>query len=89
MILNNYNTIRKLKDLIGEKLTIDIILEIHSSITKNTLNSPGQEGQFRKSNDIVVVNSNGDIVRAENFDGILSKLIAEGQKAIIQQQAFH
>ena len=62
MILNNYNTIRKLKDLIGEKLTIDIILEIHSSITKNTLNSPGQEGQFRKSNDIVVVNSNGDIV---------------------------
>ncbi len=62
MILNNYNTIRKLKDLKDKKLTIDLILEIHSSITKNTLNNPNQEGQFRKSNDIVVVNPNGDVV---------------------------
>ena len=62
MILNNYNTIRKLKESKGEKLTTELILEIHSSITKDTLSDPSQEGQFRKSNDIAVVSSSGDVV---------------------------
>lgn len=62
MILNNYNTIKKLNELKGEKLTIELILEIHSSITKDTLRDPGMEGQFRKSNDIVVVSSSGEVV---------------------------
>ena len=62
MILNNYNTIKKLNELKGEKLTIELILEIHSSITKDTLSDPGMEGQFRKSNDIVVVSSSGEVV---------------------------
>ncbi len=74
MILNNYNTIRKLKDLIDKKLTIGLILEIHSSITKNTLNSPSQEGQFRKSNDIVVVNSNGDVVHIGVVPTLVSRM---------------
>jgi Fic family protein len=62
MILNNYNTIKKLNELKGEKLTKELILEIHSSIMKDTLNDPGMEGQFRKSNDIVVVSSSGEVV---------------------------
>lgn len=62
MILNNYNTIKKLNQLKGEKLTIGLILEIHSSITKDTLSDPGMEGQFRQSNDIVVVSSSGEVV---------------------------
>ncbi|MDO8726179.1 MAG: Fic family protein [Candidatus Methanoperedens sp.] len=62
MILNNYNTIKKLNELKGEKLTIELILEIHSSITKDTLIDPDMEGQFRRSNDIVVVSSSGEVV---------------------------
>ncbi len=62
MILNNYNTIRKLKESKGEKLTTELILEIHSSITKDTLSDSNQEGQFRKSNDIAVVSSSGEVV---------------------------
>lgn len=62
MILNNYNTIRKLKELKGEKLTTELILEIHSSITKDTLSDSSHEGQFRKSNDISVVSSSGEVV---------------------------
>ena len=62
MILNNYNTIKKLNELKSEKLTKELILEIHSSITKDTLIDPDMEGQFRKSNDIVVVSSSGEVV---------------------------
>ncbi len=62
MILNNYNTIKKLNELKGEELTIELILEIHSSITKDTLSDPDMEGQFRQSNDIVVVSSSGEVV---------------------------
>ncbi len=61
MILNNYNTIKKLKDLKGKELTKELLQEIHSSITKDTLSDPGQEGFFRKSNDIIVVNRDGEI----------------------------
>jgi Fic family protein len=62
MILNNYNTIKKLKELKEEKLTIELIREIHSSITKDTLSDSSQEGQFRKSNDIRVISSSGEVV---------------------------
>ena len=63
MILNNYHTIRKLKDLQkDQKLTKELILEIHSSITRDTLDNPNQEGQFRESNDIAVISSTGEVV---------------------------
>ncbi|CAG0991140.1 hypothetical protein METP3_02661 [Methanosarcinales archaeon] len=61
MILNNYNTIKKLKDLKDKELTKELLKEIHSLITKDTLNDPGQEGFFRESNDIIVVDRDGDI----------------------------
>ena len=61
MIVNNYNTIKKLKDLKDQGLTKELLKEIHSSITKDTLVDPGQEGFFRESNDIIVVNRDGEI----------------------------
>ncbi|MBN2487662.1 MAG: Fic family protein [Methanosarcinaceae archaeon] len=54
MILNNYITIKKLAHLKNEKLTPQLVLEIHASITKHTLDDPQQEGRFRNTNDIVV-----------------------------------
>lgn len=61
MILNNYNTIKKLKGLKDKELTKELLKEIHSSITRGTLSDPGQEGFFRESNDIIVVNRDGEI----------------------------
>ncbi|MDL5501785.1 MAG: transposase, partial [Candidatus Methanoperedens sp.] len=46
MILNNYNTIKKIKSL-KNKITSDLILEIHASMTKDTLDDPGNEGKYR------------------------------------------
>lgn len=62
MILNNYNTIKKIKPLKNKKLTPGLIREIHASITKDTLDDPCNEGKYRTANDISVVNSKGDIV---------------------------
>ncbi|NJD52277.1 MAG: DeoR family transcriptional regulator [Candidatus Methanoperedens sp.] len=62
MILNNYNTIKKIKPLKNKKLTSELILEIHASITKDTLDDPDNEGKYRATNDISVVNVKGDIV---------------------------
>ncbi len=77
MILNNYNTIRKLKELKCEKLTIELILEIHSSITKDTLSDSSQEGQFRKSNDISVVSSSGEVVYIPPVFEHLEKIMSD------------
>jgi Fic family protein len=61
MILNNYNTIKKIKDYKEKELTKELLKEIHSSITKDTLSDPKEEGFFRKSNDIIVVDQDGEI----------------------------
>jgi len=62
MILNNYNTIKKIKPLINKELTSELILEIHTSIIKDTLEDPGNEGKYRAANDISVVDLTGNVV---------------------------
>ncbi|HUW85394.1 MAG TPA: Fic family protein, partial [Methanoregula sp.] len=54
MIVNNYQTIRRLKELRDKPLSRDLILEIHREITKGTLESESDEMEFRISDDIVV-----------------------------------
>ncbi|MBT8508735.1 hypothetical protein AZH53_09990 [Methanomicrobiaceae archaeon CYW5] len=54
MILNNYQTIRTLKDLKEEPLTPELILTIHRMITEGTLESREDEVHLRTSNDILV-----------------------------------
>lgn len=62
MILNNYNTIKKIKPLINKKLNSELILEIHTSITKDTLEEPIYEGKYRATNDVSVVDLTGNAV---------------------------
>ncbi len=58
MILNNYITIRKIVSELKEKeLTPEMIKKIHRMMVKGTLKDPSKEGEFRKSNDVRVVNS--------------------------------
>lgn len=56
MILNNYNTIRYLSEHKSDRLTPDLVLEIHRQITEKTLDNSSNEGHFRTDNDIFVVN---------------------------------
>lgn len=55
MILNNYHTIRQLVEEKEEVLDLPMLLEVHKSITSNTLEDPQDEGRLRKTNDIYVV----------------------------------
>ncbi len=63
MIFNNYNTIKQLSRIKDDKLTIELILDIHASMTIKTLDDPDQVGTFRRSDDIYVTdNMTGEIV---------------------------
>jgi Fic family protein len=54
MIVNNYQTIRRLKELRDKPLSRELILEIHHEITQGTLESEADETEFRTCDDIVV-----------------------------------
>lgn len=54
MILNNYQTMMRLKNWAGEDLTLERLNEIHRSMTDGTLEAPVDEGRLRKTNDIQV-----------------------------------
>lgn len=63
MIVNNYITIRRITEIQNEDLTLLKLLEIHKLITSQTLDNEIDEGQFRESNDINVVDViDGEIV---------------------------
>ena len=57
MILNNYKTILKLSRIKEEKITINLILDLHRSMTENTLEDVIYVGKFRDSDDIYVVDT--------------------------------
>jgi Fic family protein len=54
MIVNNYRTISRLKELRDKPLSHELLLEIHREITKGTLESERDETDFRTTDDIVV-----------------------------------
>ncbi len=55
MILNNFNTMRRLEQLKTEPLTTELVLEIHRLISENTLDDPATAGRFRRAEERVVV----------------------------------
>ncbi len=55
MILNNYLAMEYLKTTVNERMNIDLILNIHRTITNDTLYEGKEwEGRFREDNDTVV-----------------------------------
>lgn len=56
MILNNYRTIQHIVTHKNDKLTPENLLLIHKLITHNTLENKQDEGAYRNTNDIFVVN---------------------------------
>lgn len=61
MIVNNYKTIKELKKFTEQKLTPELILHIHRTITRGTLEKTINEGKFRENNNINIV----DVVTGE------------------------
>lgn len=55
MILNNYHTMKEVVARKNEKLTPQMVKDIQSIVTRDTLESYEQIGGFRRSNDIKVV----------------------------------
>lgn len=51
MIFNNYITITKIRDHLNERLSPELLLSFHKLISKDTLDSPDQEGRFRVKED--------------------------------------
>lgn len=54
MILNNYQTIKRILEIKEKKLSPQFILEIHSIISKDTLEKKDNEGKFRQNDDVRV-----------------------------------
>ncbi len=54
MIYNNYRTIKRLRKLKDQPLTVEMLNELHHSITEDTFNDPGISGRFRNENDELV-----------------------------------
>jgi len=54
MIFNNYVTIKRILELKDKPLTIEMLLDIHKIMTKDTLEDIANEGRFRTNNEVVV-----------------------------------
>lgn len=62
MIVNNYEGMQFVREIKNEALTINMILELHRILTKNTLHEPDSEGCLRTSNDIHVGDNTDQIL---------------------------
>lgn len=81
MIVNNYQTIQHLVDQKDILLNQEMLLDVHRTISYKTLDDPSNEGVFRNTNDIFVVNAmTGDIAHTppsyEEIEKILNDLYA-------------
>lgn len=56
MILNNFNAMKLIEgDYKDKEVTVDLLLELHALLTKNTLKTIDEEGRFRKHGENIVV----------------------------------
>jgi Fic family protein len=63
MVLNNYMTIRRLRQLAGQPLTVGMIQELQRNITAGTLDHSDAAGRFRRPDERVdVVDPEGNVL---------------------------
>jgi len=55
MILNNYRTMRLIREVKDRPLTPELVFEIHRAITEGTLDKPDAAGRFRRADELVTV----------------------------------
>ncbi|MHB1324977.1 MAG: Fic family protein [Thermoleophilia bacterium] len=59
MIVNNYLTIMKLRNISSQQLTPDVLKNLHISMTEGTLQNPEDAGRYRRDEDQIVVQDQG------------------------------
>ena len=63
MILNNYLAMKQVKSSLDRKMTVDLILKMHKTVTSGILNGgPEWEGRFREDNETVVADPCNGVV---------------------------
>jgi Fic family protein len=64
MILNNYRTVTRIKELSGEKMSIELLCDIQHQITEGTLRDASSCGRLRlpTEDDVAVYSADGDLV---------------------------
>jgi Fic family protein len=63
MIMNNYLTIKRIVDIQDQPLTKELLFDIHKLITSQTLDSSEDEGRYRTTDDVNVVDvMDGEII---------------------------
>jgi Fic family protein len=55
MILNNYRTMERIRELKNEKLTKELVFNLHRNVTESTLESDDAAGRFRTASEAVRV----------------------------------
>ena len=74
MILNNYITMRHIVDIKDQKMTTDLVLELHRMVTEKTLDDPEMAGRFRRSDqNIVVDDMEGEVYHEPPLAGELEQ----------------
>lgn len=80
MILNNYVTIGRIKELAGEPLSVGLLDSLQASLTENTLDDPDSAGRLRRPDERIQVvdGSDGTILHipppAKQLESRLEKL---------------
>ncbi|MCX5675702.1 MAG: Fic family protein [Planctomycetota bacterium] len=60
MVLNNYRTVLRLKELGGRPLSVEMIHDLQRGITEGTLDKPDAAGRFRRPDEVVRVYDEAD-----------------------------
>ncbi len=55
MIYNNFNTIRRIKEFVGQPLTLTMLHDLQRSMTEGTLDDPSASGRFRRPDEPIAV----------------------------------
>ena len=96
MIVNNYNSMKAIEEDYKDRvMSMDLILELHSLITKDTLDSEKKEPKLRKKNDPIFVTDKvtGEIYHeGPNIDFVkeqLGKLIKFANNELSNERFIH
>jgi Fic family protein len=87
MILNNYLTISHIKEHAKENFSVQQLLEIHRSMTAETLDEETDAGKIRQHNNILVMDGmTGDIAHNPPHYDELEQLLADMEKFFNQTE---
>ncbi len=77
MILNNHHAMQFIREIRGQAVTVDLLLELHRILTTGTLDNRAHEGRFRGSEErIQIFDDEDQIVHVPPPAGELEKRVA-------------